>query len=307
MQPFRQDLLPSQAGDRHHSHLLSQIGSLSAERAESSAGVLTADAVAPVEDSTELSPLAQSVADLQSLIERLNSATTALDVEESLLAVKDFVTDNTNAEMIGGSLGDLAQMADDVLGAIQNDPEVLGDSFALSFSAKFSQKIVSNDNFYSEKTSFSFSFSFQSENTAMKGSMSFDESLKLSDKGMHYQSNENVSVKMVTMNADLESNPVVDAFAKIAERLTGIDAFAALGVKEPEVETEAPLINVSEPYFPISPQELLQMHFEYLTIASNSHQRLMYHLNQLTGQGSQPAPEFDPELIVPPMPEAEAA
>lgn len=178
------------------------------------------------DDVATINPMAESVADLQTLIEKLTTATTSHDVQDALLAVKDFVSDKTNAGLIGGAIGELVNMADAVLSQLENDPEALGGGFSFAFNANFSQQTIDTQNFYKNVTSFSFSFSFKTDDTQMNGSMSFKESLMANDKGVKYTAQENVAVSVVTFNANLEQNKALQAFNNITEKLTGVDLSA---------------------------------------------------------------------------------
>ena len=172
-------------------------------------------------------------------------------------------------------------MADEVMAVVQSDPA--GGSFAFNFDANFSSTTVQTGNSYKQNTSFSFSFSMQTDDTVMQANMSFSESYQKTENSLKYESYENVSVKLATTNVNLETNPALDAFNKITEALTGIDlsgVFAQQPAPEEVATTPVAKIGVSEPYFPISPQELLQMSFEHLAIAQNSHKRLMMELSQ---------------------------
>ncbi|MCI5048995.1 MAG: hypothetical protein MRY32_01495 [Rickettsiales bacterium] len=289
MQAFRQDMLPMQSQSDRAAQMTFQPASFSNGQNKPVGDTITQNAVQAADDSTELSPLAEKQAELQAIIDRLSSATTALDVEEALRAVQDFAEDNTNENMIGTAIGQLAEMADAAMEAIQSDPGAIGGAFSFEFNANFSQRTIQTEDAYVQKTSFSFSFSFETPNTVMEGNMSFRESYKENEDGFSYKSNEKINVRMVTLNANMETNPAVEAFNKLTEAITGVDAsslFEPLPAPEPVAaepqEQQTVPIGVTEPYFPISAKELLQMKFEHLAIAHSSHHRLMFELSQFT-------------------------
>lgn len=235
----------------------------------------TARAVEASSDSTEVSPFAQAQSDLEALIERLTSATTSHDVAEALGAVKTFVNDNTNASMLGNAIDGLADMADSVLSAIEEDPSSFNGGFSFAFSANFSNQTIDADNFYSNKTSFSFSFSFSSEQTVMSGSMSFSENLKMNEQGLSYQATEAISMSVTTSNVNLESNPVLDAFADITNRLTGIDM---AGLFEDDAE---PAAAIGSNYRSVSVYERLQLQFSSISAISQANEELVEYLDNL--------------------------
>jgi|GEM_PF-2208583 len=278
MQTFRPDVLPTAAGNTLPTVLsASALKSLAQDAAP--VATETAQAVEASGDTAELNPLAQSIADLKSLIARLNDATTAQDVGEALEAVQDFVGNQTNAPLIGNALGELSKMADAVLTAIKEDPTALGDNFRFSFNANFQQQSYSSNDYYKNVTSFSFSFSFQSDNTVMTGNMASEELTEMTDKGMRYISNEAIAINMVTMNANLATNPVVETMNNLVKELTGIDLSAMLTAPQPEApqlpEQPSSGFGVSRPYVSISIYELLKAQLQQIESTKETNEKLL--------------------------------
>lgn len=277
MQTFRPDVLPNAAANPLPTVLSANaLKSLAQETAP--VATVTEQAVEASGDSATLNPLAASIADLKALISRLNEATTAQDMGEALEAVKDFVNDQTNAPLIGGAIGQLSQMADAVMEAIEKDPSALGDNFRFSFNANFQQQTYSSDDYYKNVTSFSFSFSFQSDNTLMTGSMSSEELTEITDEGFSYYSNEAISINMVTMNANLDTNPVLEMMNNLIKDLTGIDVTAMLAAQPPEAalpEQPSSGFGVSKPYVSISIYELLKAQLQQIESTQQTNEKLL--------------------------------
>lgn len=198
-------------------------------------------AVQATSDTVEIDPMAQSVANLQSIISRLKQ--NGLSGEEIVNALKDlksFVNDNTNASMVGTTLGKLADMADAFLEMATDNPSMLAGNFEFGFEASFSQEQIKTDNFYSNVTAFSFSMSFRNDETLFSASAAYSEKFTTKPGEVKYESKEQVTLKMVTLNTDLETNPALKAFVDITGSLTGTEAAALLGLKKEEAAEPAP-------------------------------------------------------------------
>jgi len=282
MQPFRQDLLSSlgasrPSGDARLSALVSRDATEALRPVESAAELLMPSAIAPTEDSAELSTLGGSLADLQALIEQLNSAASSGEVGDTLRAVKDLVSNTTGASYVGSALADLADLADTVLNALESDPTALDGGFALSFNASFSQEATIAQDYEQQYTSFSFSFSLETADTTLTASGSYEESYVRDGNTLQYESYEDVSLSLVTLNANLATNPVLDAFNRLAEKLTGFDPASLLAPVEEPV-TQEPVVDVAAPYQLISPMEKLQTYLSQLLRTSDSTQSLLEEL-----------------------------
>lgn len=177
-----------------------------------------AEAVSGAAKTDRIDPMAQSIAQLQALIERLNGATTAGDMADALRAIKDFVKDGTNASFIGAGLEQLSGMADTVLAAIEKNPSSV-QGFSFTFNGSFAQRVTSSDAYYSQITSVAFSFSYADARTQMSGNFTFDEKLEVTGNSYSYTSLETATVSITTSAAGLESNPVWQAFAGIVGSL----------------------------------------------------------------------------------------
>lgn len=232
---FRQDFGPSFGFQNAHSN--AHVPILNDMQQKLSSGeVETARAVEPTADSATISAQAQTKAELDALMERLSNATLAADVKSALLAVKDFVNNNSHAEMIGSAIGGLAEMADSVLAAMEADPASAPSGFSFAFSGSFATQTISSEDFYSNKTSLNFSFSFSNGDTRLRASMSYGEALTIDGNGLKYQSYEKVKLNMVTMNANLDENPALQAFIDLTTQLSGIDLSGMFESQESQPE-----------------------------------------------------------------------
>lgn len=290
MQPVLQDLF-SQPQREHAAHALqNMLAARDAARANAPADAVATqlpDAVAASSDVASLSPSAQSVADLRAVIEQLNAAQAPAEVVDALTAVKQLVNDSTNAGLIGGALEELEHLADTVLGALKENPEALGRGFSFQFQADFSQQIVDSEQFYSNVTSFSFSFRFQTESSLLEGQMQFDESLQMNDQGLRYESAEQIRVGLVTYDVNLASNPALDAFVNLTRHLTGLDLGEAFKGAEATATPAVPVFGGG--YVALDFMERLKLQLEQLTDLYQQQERLIGLLEQMAPDESSKA------------------
>ena len=276
MTTIRQDLLQQPQRDVYSNHM-ARMNIHAAPAAQQAVPTQTQQAVTAAEDTESLRPTAQAMADIKALIDQLNQAVTPEETIDALRAVQTLVSNNTGANMIGGALGELSEMADSVLETIQNDPSALGNGFAFRFNADFRQHTVDTAGFYQNVTSFSFSFSFQSEAAMMQGQMSFDERFSATNKELRYESSEQVSVQMVTYNLDMNTNPVLDSFVDLTRKLTGIDLG---GMFEEKPSKALPTLSGGA-YVAIDFFERLKIRLKELADVSDSQQTLIEMLQQV--------------------------
>lgn len=255
-----------------------------AEKSAAPEDLLTAKAVTQVKDRDTLSPAGQSVAELKAIIERLSAAESPDEVKSALEALQAFVQDKTNASMIGGALGELAAMASEALDMIEKDPTALGSGFSFDFNASFVQQTVDSESFYQNVTSFSFSFSFRTDNTAMNGALDFSESLSFDGEQLSYSSSENISVNMVTFNANLDTNPILNRFLTLTEKLTGIDM---AGLFEPKEDTAEETIGA---YRKTSYETLLQINYSRTEALLQLHNSLIERLREFFEESTDKLP-----------------
>ncbi len=233
-----------------------------------------ANAVTSKSDTANINPMAQSMAELQALIERLNAATAPDAMSEALRAIKDYVKDGTNADFLGGAMEQLSKMADTVLAAIAKDPASVAGGFAFAMQGSFAQATTSSDDYYSNKTSFNFSFSYADARTSMAGNFSFDESLEMTGNGFKYQSSERATISLTTTNVNLDTNPVLQAFLGITNSMTS-DLFDLnqTGLEEAMLQAGS--------YRQASVIELMQAQFASLDKARDNTESLIDMLEKL--------------------------
>lgn len=219
----------------------------------------------------------ETLANVQAVIARLNQAATAADASEALSALKDLVEQNTNAGQIGTALEELAGMADELMHMIESNPDAIGGGFSLKIQANFMHHAVQGSGYSQQMTSFSMRFNLVTGDTMMQGSMSFDEKLSITDNSLRYESAERVSLRMLTYNPDVASNPVMDAFNAITQKLTGINLAAGLGGQG---EADAPALSGGA-YAMIDFFEKLKIRLEELADVSDKTQRLLETLAEL--------------------------
>ena len=220
----------------------------------------TPDAVQAAGDSVEVSTQADRMTQLQDIIARLTKDTDADAVTDALRDLKQFVNKNTNAEFVGGVLGDLANMADAALKAIEQNPSALGGNIEFGFSASFNQQNFQSGDYQQSYTSFSLNFSLRTDNTVMSGSVNYTESLEATSNSLRYERSESASLSMVTYNTDIDSNPVLAGFNKITGSLAKQAMEALMGQQEAMKEALAPASN----YSPLSFMEKLNEQFNVL-------------------------------------------
>ena len=196
---------------------------------------ITPTAVAPVEDSVDINPMAQSVADLQAIIDKLNATKDGFEMVDALKGLKKFIDENTGAMFTGGILGELGEIAGNVLSELENDPAALGDTVKLSFKANFAAIIKTGEDFYDSKMSFSFKFSYESETTKMDAAMSMSSITKITENSFKYLSSESARISITTTVADIDKNPVLAGFGEIVARLTNTDPMELLGLAAPKM------------------------------------------------------------------------
>lgn len=234
-------------------------------------------AVASTSDTTDINPLAQTMSDIDGLVKQINNASDQQDMEAALAAVKDFLSSHSHADMISDTLQELSQMASAVQEAIAKDPNALGEHFHFSVNADFGQQATYGQNYYKNVTSFSLSYRFESDNTLMTGTLSADESIEQSDAGMRYQSNQSVAVNMVTMNVNLDTNPVLKTMTNLIRGLIGVDVTDTLSqaANPPVNDKPASDFAVAQPYSIVSFLDQLKAQLEQLNKSLDQNQQLL--------------------------------
>ena len=202
-------------------------GSSAAKSAEDN---ITLKAITALQDAVDIDPASESVAELQAIIEKLNGATTASQIRDLMGSLKRFVNQNSNASFSGDMLGKLGKMANDILQKMSDNP---GESFQLALSFDFNLQNISSENYYSEQKSFSFSFSFVSESTAINAQFNYSESTTLTKNSVRYLSSETAEISMTTKLGDVASVPVINGFAGLLSGIAGKDARELLGFALP--------------------------------------------------------------------------
>lgn len=213
----------------------STLGSIASRLSQPDANTQTQtqQAVQAPEDSVAVNDRAERAADLQSILAELTENPTDVEaVSSALRSLQDFAATETSSQFGGSVVGQLAEIADTVLGAIEADPAALEQSFAFSFSVNFTESLSETENFYSESQSLEVSFSINTATTAFSGDFSFNESTEASAEGISYQSQESVSLRLVSFDNDPASNPLINQFAELTQELTGFDISEALGLEE---------------------------------------------------------------------------
>lgn len=272
-----------------------------AEKTAAPADILTARAVTQVEDSDELTPAGQAMVDLKALIKNLSEAETPDEIKEAMEALQAFVAENTNAELIGGAVGELADMLAQVMEVIEKDPSALGSNFSFDFNADFSQQTFQSGDYQQNITSFSFSFNLQTDNTMMTGGMTFDEEYSFDGTTLTYESTEQVTVAMITFNADLETNPILDSFLKLTEKLTGVDMSGMF--EKPEVEEEP---YADGAYRKTSYYELLQIQYMQTAASVEMTEKLIDKLKEFFEEAQNLPPKTPLEAMEQQMEQAAA-
>lgn len=280
MTTIRQDLLQSQPRENYSNALARFYSPQQLKQSAAAAPAIetqTEQAVQAVGDSASLRPNAQAIADIKSVIDQLNQATSPDAVVEALNAVKTLVQNNSAAGLIGDALGELSSLADTVLGAVAKDPSALGSGFAFHFQGNFQQQTQNSENFYQNISSFSFSFSYQDDQTKLQANLSFDEKLSISDTQLKYESRQQVKVHLVTFNIDQNTNPALKAFVDLTQKLSGIDLSSALGAPSAKPASS----RANGPYVVQDFLERLQLHLKELTDLSTSQKALIDLLGRL--------------------------
>ncbi len=177
--------------------------------------------VEPAGDVVDIDPLAQTVADLRAIIDRLANASSGNDAKDVLSDLKNFVNDNTNSQFGGGILSGIGDIVDNVLDTLDSDPEALGNFVSFNFDFQFSQKSLQTSQTSLEATSLSFSFSLVTENTSFNADLNFSEKALQTPGAFKITSSESANISVVTNNVDLETNPALEGFLDIANNLLG--------------------------------------------------------------------------------------
>lgn len=266
------------------------LGSLASKLAKPDTASQTQQAVTAAEDSVSVNDQAERAAELQEILAALTEdPTDAEAVVGALQGLKDFAATETNSQFAGSVIGKLADIADDVLGAIGDDPAALSQSFAFSFSVDFSESTRENKNFYSESQSLSVSFSITTDDTYFSGDFNFNESTKVNGRGVSYESQESVSLRLVSFDNEPATNPLLNQFAELTKSLTGVDVGAALGLEQEETATNL----LTQPVVDLREVPLFKEFFEKLNNISGLTQqtsRLLEGLREsLKGLEDEPA------------------
>lgn len=239
----------------------------------------TQQAVVPVEDSVKIDPAAQSVTDLQAIMDKLTSAKDGNSIVDALKGLRDFVNNYTGASFAGGILSELGEIADAVLNEVGDNPDALGETISLSFNVNFAASIKSNENFYKSNIAFSFSFSLETEDTKMQANLAFAESIKSNGNSFKYLSSESASVSITTTNVSLEENAALSGFNDILARIGGASAASILGLgvppappieEQPENTLLQPVLDNAQKQSTKNLADLLDSFFESISLSDRA-------------------------------------
>ena len=211
--------------DSNDSQNRGALGALDSNLKPINPGTLVPKPAEPVDDPVTVDPTAQSVADLRAIIDKLKNAVGGNAVKGALTSLKNFIDKNTGANFTGGVLGEVSKFVDNVLGALDKDPNALG-SFSLNINAAFTQSTVRSEDYYDRNTSFAFNLSFTSDNVSFNANLAFTEQLTKTADGVRYQSSESAQISLTGYSAARVDNPAAEAFSAITQLLLGQDPLA---------------------------------------------------------------------------------
>lgn len=212
--------------------------------------------VPPADDMVDVDPFAQAFAELQAIIERLADVSSGAGAQDALSDLKNFIDSNTGAQFAGGVLSEISDLVDSVLHTLEENPEALGNFVSFNFDFQFSHKSLQTDRSSLEATSFSFDFSLVSENTSFDAHLDFREKTLQTPGAFQSLTSESADISVTTNNLDLESNPVLEGFIDIANRLLGsASPFAAPVAPDPQA-APPPAENAENSPVPVPPAAL---------------------------------------------------
>lgn len=233
----------------------------------------TAQAVQAISADDVVAPSAQRMADIQAVIAQLNEAASAGDASDLLRSLSDLVNEGTQAGLIPDALGELADLADQLLSQADGGP------VAFAVQAQFSFSQAQGDGYQQQLTSFSLRFSLATEDTKFDGTLAFQDSYSNKDGVLQYQSAERVNLRLKTVNLDPSSNAALASYGDLTQKLTGVDVLSGLQDAAPGRRT----------YVAISRQQQLSLYVSGLSAHSDRQQQLLEALKQLAQGTSQKA------------------
>ncbi len=261
---FPQEHLLSSLPHRSKGHDLSHVpdNELGSDNSAPVRDTQSDQAIVPTDDAAEFDFSNETMSRLFLLMDQLNEATSRGDLEELLEAIESFAVES-NSRLIAGLLDEVQDLLRTTLGAVSNDAAFAG-GFDFSFNVNVVQNSFSSEDYQQNLTSLSFSFSLKTDDTVLMGQATFGESYTITDNGISYASIESVTVSVVTFNADVNSNSVLDGFFDIASRL--LDDFAKVVAPE---EAQPAITDQTEQqeeqmYYPISVNDLLNIEYHIL-------------------------------------------